>query len=190
MPKIGDDNLKRNEWHVADVSIQVARLLVTKYHYAKSATNTRVYTHGLFRNGSDKCYGVAWWIPPTKTAAQASWDNWKKVLTLTRLVVMPGVPKNACSFLLAGSVKMIDRKAWECLITYADTMRNHTGNIYRASNWQYTGLTAPETVFTDRHGRMMGRKRGQRTLTVEEMEREDFTSKGKSQKHKFKLILT
>lgn len=189
MAKIGDNNLKKSEWHVTDVSIQVARMLVRKYHYARSATNTRVYTHGLFRKGSDRCYGVAWWIPPTKSAAQASHSDWKKVLTLTRLVIVPGVPKNACSFLLAASVRLINCKAWEVLITYADTMQNHTGNIYRASNWEYLGLTNPENVFVDSAGRMMGRKRGQRTLTNEEMVRHGFASRGKSQKHKFKLTL-
>jgi len=99
------DRLNKNDWVVRPIDIDTARFLVEKYHYAKSATNTRVYTHGLFRKGQELfdlfCVGVAWWLPPTKNAAISTYPEgeWQKVLSITRLVVAPNIPKNACSFL-------------------------------------------------------------------------------------------
>lgn len=129
--------LIRGEWEVRPVSLPVARRLVRDHHYAKQASNTATYLHGLFRKDAlweDDCRGVAWWIPPTKSAALAT-DvlNWQGVLSLSRLVIVPGVPKNACTFLLAGSMRAIDRERWPCLVTYADQRMGHTGTIYRVT---------------------------------------------------------
>lgn len=122
-----ENRLKKEEWIVLPIDLATARRLIVKFHYAKSATNTRVYTHGLFRKGKEflfaDCLWVAWWLPPTKNAAIATYPegDWKKVLSLTRLVISPDVPKNACSFLLSRSIKLIDKICWHCLVTYADT---------------------------------------------------------------------
>jgi len=189
------DKLKKEDWVVRPISLSTARKLVEKYHYAKSATNTGVYTHGLFKKEEcffeQWCLGVAWWLPPTKNAAIATYPegDWKKVLSLTRLVIAEGVPKNACSFLLSKSMKMIDSSKWKCLVTYADTWQNHTGGIYKATNWEYMGLTKPSTVFVNESGRMMGRKRGGKNLTKKELIESGFKDNGAFCKHKFRMIL-
>jgi len=145
---MGEEKLRKNEWAVVPIDIDTARTLVENFHYAKSSTNTRVYTHGLFRKGEEfwasNCLGVAWWLPPTKNAAIATWKGeWRKVLSLTRLAISPEVPKNGASFLLSQSIKLIDPEKWHCLVTYADTWRKHTGAIYKATNWEYMGETKP-----------------------------------------------
>lgn len=130
-----DGKLRKADYEVRPVSIGVARRIVTAHHYARGASNTGVYVHGLFRVGEifdEQCLGVAWWLPPTRSAAEATYPaRWQGVLCLSRLVVLPDVPKNACSFLLARSRRAIDRSAWPCLLTYADEWRGHTGAIYR-----------------------------------------------------------
>lgn len=187
--------LKKEDWIVLPISKQTVRDLVEKYHYAKSATNTGVYTHGLFKKGTENdeqnCVGVAWWLPPTKAAAIATYDgDWRKVLSLTRLVIAPNVPKNACSFLLSRSIKLIDTTKWECVVTYADTWQNHTGGIYKATNWEYCGLTPPSPVFVSSiTGKMMGRKRGGRNIKKSELIEMGFNELGKFSKHKYRMIL-
>lgn len=190
-----DGRLKKSEWIVKPISIGTAYKLIKHFHYAGSATKTGVYVHGLFKVGEEypesKCKGVAWWLPPTKNAAIATYPEgeWTKVLSLTRLVIAPDVPKNACSFLLSRSMKMIHSKTWECLVTYADTWQEHTGTIYKATNWEYMGLTKPSAVFQDEDGKMMGKKRGARNLTTQEMNLNGFEEVGKFAKHKFRFIL-
>jgi hypothetical protein len=162
--------------------------MVGRLHYSGGGSNTATYRHGLFRNGDVRCYGVAWWIPPTKTAANATYpENWRGVLALTRLAIEPEVPTNGASFLLGRSMKLIDRVKWPCLVTYADEMQGHTGRIYKATNWEYLGKTAKEaTWFLD--GRMVARKAGPKTRTKGEMEAMGAEMVGRFSKHKFRHI--
>lgn len=183
------NRLHADEWEVRPMAnLSVATTLVVAYHYAAGAANTATYLHGLFHKGAfweAECMGVAWWIPPTRSAAEATYPaNWQGVLALSRLVIAPGVPKNACTFLLARSRKLIDRAAWPCLVTYADEWRGHTGGIYRADNWQYVGKTRPELVYV-LNGRMVARKAGPKTRTHAEMLAMGAELVGRFPKHKY-----
>lgn len=183
--------LRKGEFEVRPVDIWTARQLVEKHHYAKGASNTATYLHGLFPARAFwnlDCVGVAWWIPPTKGAALATYpDKWQGVLALSRLVIAPGVPKNACTFLLARSAKMIPTTDWPCLVTYADQWRGHEGTIYKAANWEYLGLTGAEATYT-KAGVMTARKAGGRTRTHAEMMEMGCEFQGRHAKHKFRLV--
>lgn len=182
------DRLRKEDWCVRPVSLATARRLVTEHHYAHGGSNTACYTHGLFHVSSfDEldCWGVTWWIPPTKAAALKTYpQNWQGVLSLSRLVIVPEAPKNACTFLLSRSMKLINRQKWPCFVTYADTWQNHVGTIYKASNWTYVGETKPEPIYV-LNGRMIARKAGPRTRTHQEMLDLGCEMVGKSVKHKF-----
>ena len=186
------ERLKKEDWEVRTVDLSTARTLVEQYHYAKGGSNTATYRHGLFRKGDfleADCVAVAWWIPPTKSAALATFpERWQGVLALSRLVVAPGVPKNACTFLLARSMALIDRQKWPCLVTYADEWQGHTGTIYRASNWQEVGKTTPEATFV-LDGRMIARKAGPKTRTRQEMAELGAQMVGRFSKRKFVHII-
>lgn len=183
--------LRKSEWVVRDINIDFARRLVEREHYAAGASNTATYLHGLFRAGDifeEQCVGVAWWIPPTRTAAEATYPaNWKGVLALSRMAILPDVPANACTFLLSRSRKLIPPDVWPCLVTYADEWRGHTGAIYRADNWQYAGKTKPERVYTI-SGRMTSRKAGGHTRTHAEMLALGAVMVGSFPKHKYVKI--
>jgi hypothetical protein len=170
------------------VSISTARRIVEKYHYAAGGSNTAVYLHGLFRKDEyfdEQCLGVAWWLPPTRSAAEATYpDNWQGVLALSRLAILPDVPANACSFLISRSRRLIDRTSWPCLVTYADEWRGHTGAIYLADNWQYVGLTKPQPTYQI-NGRLTSRKAGPKTRTHKEMLELGAEYLGRFAKHKF-----
>ena len=182
--------LRRSEWEVRTVDLATAQALVRQHHYSGGGANTATYRHGLFRKEDDQCLGVAWWIPPTKTAANATYpDDWRGVLALTRLAIAPEVPKNGASFLLGASMKMIDRIRWPCLVTYADEMQGHTGAIYRATNWEYCGMTAKEATWF-KNGRMVARKAGPKTRTRDEMLALGCEMVGCFAKHKFRHIAT
>lgn len=187
-----DDRLRKSDYTVRTVPLTVAQATVEAHHYAGGGSNTATFRHGLFRVGVRDCLGVAWWIPPTKPAARATWPaDWTKVLALSRLVITPGVPKNAATFLLMRSVRMIRERAdpWRCLVTYADTWRGHTGHIYKAAGWEELGLTDPEEVWVDARGRMVARKAGPTTRTRAEMIALGYESKGRHPKWKFRLVL-
>lgn len=186
-----NERLRKADWTVRVVDISVARRMVEKHHYAAGASNTATYLHGLFRKGEifeEQCCGVAWWIPPTRSAAEATYPTrWQGFLCLSRMVIMPEVPKNACTFLLARSRQLIDRVTWPCLVTYADKWKGHSGAIYRADNWKYLGLTKPERTYQIK-GRMVSRKAGGKTRTHDEMIALGAEMVGSFARHKFVSI--
>lgn len=179
----------KQDWHVQTIPLGDCTKLVSKYHYARGGSNTATFRHGLFDAAGVLC-GCAWWIPPTKSAAIANWDgDWKKVLALSRLVIVPGVPTNGASFLIGRSVRLIRQsKKYECLLTYADDWRGHEGTIYKATNWEYLGKTKPERTYT-KDGRMLARKAGPKTRTHAEMLGLGAKLEGSFAKHRFRLIL-
>ena len=184
---VTSERLKAKEWEVQTIGMERASELVREFHYSGGGSNTAVYRHGLFPAGcfmDAHCVGVASWIPPTPDAARATYpENWQGVLSLSRLAIGPA-PKNAASFLLGRSMQLIDRERWPCLVTYADTWRGHTGAIYRATNWQYVGLTKPQRTYVV-NGRIVARKAGPRTRTHAEMLALGAECIGSFAKHKF-----
>lgn len=167
-------SFKALEWWVGDVPLHSdAESLIRGLHYSRSCPNTSTYRHGLYL-GQDgflaPLRGVALWIPPTKTAAQAiAGDDWQGVLSLSRFVVAPEVPTNGASFLLGRSMRKIDRKRWPVLVTYADTNQGHTGVIYKATNWREDGPVPAGDTWRTPDGQLVGRKRGAFTRTAAEM---------------------
>lgn len=185
-----NNRLRKADWEARPVCLEFAQRFVAAHHYARGGSNTATYLHGLFRAGEifdEQCQGVAWWIPPTRGAAEATFpERWQGVLCLSRMAILPGLPSNACSFLLARSRRMIDRERWPCLVTYADEWRGHTGAIYRADNWRYEGLTRPQRTY-QLGGRMVARKAGGHTRTHAEMLALGAVMVGSFAKHKFVL---
>jgi hypothetical protein len=118
-------------------------------------------------------------------------ENWRGVLSLSRLVVVPGVPKNACSFLIRHSMRLIDRERWPCLLSYADEWQGHEGTIYRAAGWVEMGWTVPVPQYVRKaDGRVMGRKKGSSpTMTHEDMLRQGCERVGFFRKKRFVHIV-
>jgi len=67
----------------------------------------------------------------------------KYVYELNRLCVDDNLEKNTLSFFVSGSLKLIKDNL--ILVSYADSLWNHNGYIYQATNWIYTGATKERT---------------------------------------------
>ena len=169
-----------------------ARDLIEKEHYAGGASNTYVALHGLYAKGYEDLLGVTWWLPPTKIAALSVWENHSKVLSLSRLALVKGMPVNATSYLIGRSIRLLRRTdpRWECLLTYADTWQGHTGAIYRATNWEELGMTRPYPVYVDAAGKCVSRKKGPKTLNHQQMLAAGYRFLGKFPKYKFRMVIT
>lgn len=182
--------LNKKDWWVADVDLSTAREIVEREHYAKGASKSATYLHGLFPrhyHWHSECIGVAWWIPPIKNAAKAwAGDGWDGVLALSRLAIEPNAPKNAATYLIMNSVRLIDRSRWHTLVSYADGWRGHSGKIYYAAGWEYCGETEPIAAYTI-GGRLRSIKSGDNTRTHAEMIALGARFEGKFKKHRFCL---
>lgn len=186
----GSSRLRRSEWEVRSIPLRDAQELVRAHHYAKGGANTGVFVHGLICKATGAVHGVAWWLPPTRVACESvNRENWRGVLSLTRMVITPGTPKNACSFLLARSVKEIKKDGrFVTLVTWADEGEGHDGGVYRAANWDYLGANSGDERWIDpQTGRHVARKSAGKSRTISEMESLGYVRGGKSRKHKFVL---
>lgn len=188
------EKLHKKDYLVKSISHLTALMFIEKYHYAKSASLTSVFSFGLFKAGEDffeqQVLGVSFWLPPTKNAALTISENFQSVLSLSRLAVHPSVPSNACSFLLARSRKLIKQDGrFKFLLTFADTFENHNGAIYLADNWTFLGKTKPTPVWVNAKGQRMGAKRAGKNLTKQEMVDLGFEFKGNFPKYKFSFTL-
>jgi hypothetical protein len=181
-----DGRLSAKDYEVTPIAAKDGREFIVNYHYSKGCSHTCVYMHGLFKIGDSKLLGVAQWLPPTRRAAESvNRENWKRVLSLTRLAVHPNVPQNGASFLMARSMKIIKNEGkWVSLVTYADEFMNHTGQIYKATNWTYVGFMNPTPRWEDANGKQVA-KLSTRSRTSEEMRELGFRMVGRFRKHKF-----
>tara|TARA_R110000868_G_scaffold19297_2_gene83108 strand:- start:14667 stop:15191 length:525 start_codon:yes stop_codon:yes gene_type:complete len=165
--------------------------MVREHHYARGGSNTCVYMHGLYRRSDDTLCGVAWWLPPTRVACESvNKADWKRVLSLTRLVVLPDVPTpNAASYLIGRSIRLIRADGrFVSLVTYADEYMGHTGGIYRATNWQYVGRTGPYARWETSEGTQVAAK-ATVNRTKAEMLARGHRRVGAYHKHKFVMHL-
>jgi hypothetical protein len=185
-----DDRLRKSEWYVADAPLSAAQEMVAAHHYTRGGSRSAVYVHGLYRKDTGQMAGVAWWLPPTRVACESvNREQWTKVLALTRLVVVPDVPKNACSFLMARSIAEIRRDGrFVSLVTYADERQGHSGGIYKATNWQYAGLTRSRYGWVDSTGRQVAQK-STVNRTNAQMEALGYAKTASFPKHKFVIHL-
>lgn len=179
--------LLKNEWEVKPIDKNLAKNFVTQHHYANGAGNVIHAAFGLFfKDNPETLHGVSMWNPPAFGAAkQVIKDNPQSVLSLTRFCLVANRPENAGSFLISKSIKHLDKR-WKKLLTYADEALNHDGGLYRASNWNYDGMTGANPIW--RHpltNKMVSQKSGKKTRSKSKMKELGYTYEGESYKHKF-----
>jgi len=181
---------KASDYEVRSIKHSIGKSFIIEHHYAKGCSNTQVYGHGLFKKGEEELLGVAMWLPPTRVACESvNREDWKKVLSLTRLAIHPTVPTNGASFLIAASIKLIKKDGrFKTLVTYADEGQNHKGMIYKATNWVYVGRTGPYVKWVNGEGKQTSAK-ATKNRTVAEMISLGMKRVGSYHKHKFVMHL-
>jgi hypothetical protein len=130
---------------------------VRRHHYSAEAAGGLLYCHGLYRVADGEwgapLWGAALWMNAVNLSRR--FDLPAGALMLHRLVCVPEAPRNAASFLLAHSMRLLDRSAWPVLVTYADSAQGHSGAIYRATNWTDDGVGGGVTYLHPETGRQI-----------------------------------
>tara|TARA_R110002110_G_scaffold386681_1_gene598415 strand:- start:64 stop:720 length:657 start_codon:yes stop_codon:yes gene_type:complete len=109
---------------------------VTRKHYSRRAS---IFWAGFGLEINGMIEGVCVYGQPSPPIQKHAFrDRDFKLFELARLVVQTS-KKNAASYLVGNSLRML---AAPCaVISYADTEQGHSGIVYQATNWHYTGAT-------------------------------------------------
>ena len=139
---------------------------------SKEATEVIVKNHYLHRRGpASSCFGlfdewcslvgvITYGTPasPSLVKGIAGDDEAQHVTELTRLWIADITPKNAESFLIGNSLRMLPPEK-DIVVSFAEIRAGHVGTVYQATNWIYTGLSDRHVewhvdgVESSKHGR-------------------------------------
>ena len=89
----------------------------------------------------------------------------KQVIELNRLVLSAN-RRNEASLLVGGSLRMLGNERDSIVVSYADTAHNHTGFVYQATNFLFTGTTKPRTDMASANGNHSRHNSGDRNNRV------------------------
>lgn len=105
-------------------------------HYSRRAS---IFWDGFGLEENGMITGVCVYGQPSPPVQLHAFENRDfRLYELSRLVIQSGT-KNAASFLIANSLKMLEKPC--AVVSYADMEQSHAGIIYQATNWIYTGAT-------------------------------------------------
>lgn len=121
---------------VYEISKPAAREFVRDWHYSGTCP-VITYALGLFLD--DDLYGVLVFARPSGRGCKQAYGN---VIEISRLVLLDEAPRNAESWFISRALKWLIRKGeYNGVLAYADPYYGHTGVVYQASNFSYSGMT-------------------------------------------------
>jgi len=122
---------------VKPITKKIANAVVSNKHYSR---RLGIFWEGFGLFKDDILIGVCCFGQPSAPIQKYAFKNRDfRLYELTRLVVDSG-HKNAASFLISQSLKLLSNKPC-AIISYADSAHGHSGIVYQATNWIYTGST-------------------------------------------------
>ncbi len=120
-------------------------------HYAKRLCSVS-YAFGLYINKVIEGV-ITFGMPPSSTLAESicGKENAQYVLELNRLIINDNLPKNTLSQFVSKSINLLKKP--KIIVSFADPNMNHSGYIYQATNFIYTGQSSNVFQYIDKNGK-------------------------------------
>lgn len=158
--------MKVKNFTVEYINRKAVKSFVEKYHYSHNINGIQSYHHfGLYSEGNfglPKMIGAMMYAMPSMpdTAAKYNPTNPRKCMELRRLVCVDDTPKNTESYFIGKTLRWLKRNTdLEVIISFADQHYEHSGTIYKASNFEYFGETSKSRILMvdgkEVHGRSL-----------------------------------
>lgn len=128
---------------VRPISQKTAGIMYSLYHYLKDTEFLSSFDYGIYWN--QKCEGAISYGSPNAKKMNGLFDEntqsgWWEI---KRLALSPLCPKNSESRFISVSLRLLKKiTIVRGIISLADSAQNHVGTIYKASGFEYRGLTA------------------------------------------------
>lgn len=178
----------KDDYYIKEIDFKTAmEVLIDKHYLHRRAPYSHAY--GLFEKKTNKLVGVInYGVNASTTLLKGICGDSEKdnVYELNRLWVDDNVPKNGESFLISNTMKLLDK---EIIVSYADTGQGHTGYVYQATNFLYTGMSAPFKDWVVKGKEHLTIATYAYGMTVEEMKKEfgaeNLYRRERSRKHRY-----
>ncbi len=148
---IGWSDQMPHDYTVVQIPYEATKDWILNIHYAKRMPSIS-YAYGLYRH--DEMVGmVSYGSPASPSLCKGiCGEEYKSdVIELNRLVLKDNLP-NEASFLVARSLKLLPKP--KVVVSYADAGGHfHTGFVYQATNFLFTGTTRPRTDIAGKDGK-------------------------------------
>lgn len=123
-----------------------AKYAVENWHYSKTMPVSKCVKIGAWENGTFVgCVLFAWGANPNLSKPYGL--KMTEVAELVRVAFTKHETSISRSMAIAKKMLMKQSPGLRLLVSYADCEQGHHGGIYQASNWIYTGTTAPKTDY-------------------------------------------
>ena len=126
---------------------------IEKHHYSQSINGIQSYHHfGLYTDGYfglPKMIGAMLYGIPSMPATAKKYNpiNPSRCMELRRLCCIDDTPTNTESYFIAKTLNWLKHNTdTEVVVSFADQHHNHSGTIYKASNFEYLGETGKARV--------------------------------------------
>lgn len=125
------------------IPASIATPFIRKHHYSGKVVNNSCLHFGCFLD--NELHGVMSYGPSldkSKILTLVEGTQWNEFLELNRMAFDDVLPRNAESFCIAKSIKLIKKNAPQIkwIISFADGCSCGDGTIYRASNFVLTDI--------------------------------------------------
>lgn len=162
-----------SEYNVEPINYRDCLPFILDIHYARRVPSIS-WAFGLFKKGDNPhdlfrigpLVGiVSFGTPPSPALCEGvcGVEHKENVIELNRLVLRDNL-KNEASFLVSRALKLLPRP--KVVVSYADTAQDHTGVIYQALNFVYTGISAKRTDMAGKDGKHSRHHSGDRTKRI------------------------
>ncbi len=134
--------LKPRQLSIAVCPLKQIRKFIEDNHYSHSVNGVKVSYCFKVTFGTD-IVGAVLYGQLSTTAWKKFGDTEAEVLELRRLVLDDIAGHNSESYVIGHTLRWLKRNApvVRTIISYADPLYGHSGVIYRATNFEYLGLT-------------------------------------------------
>lgn len=137
-------------YSVKQIAYSETKPFILNIHYAGRMPSIS-YAFGLFEDS--KLVGIVSFGSPASAPlcrGICGESEKSKVIELNRLVLLNN-KKNEASFLVSKSIKLLPRP--KVIVSYADTAQGHSGYVYQACNFLFTGTSKPRTDIAPKDGK-------------------------------------
>jgi hypothetical protein len=140
---------------LTDANRKFAEMTIKQNHYAHSVPSGKSFYFQY------ETAIVVFSIPANPFIAKALFDFDALVWELTRLWAPDGHRPNLLTQAISKSIKRLVTlvPGLDAIVSYADPNVGHSGGIYRAASWMYTGQSEESRYYVDKNNQVVARRK-------------------------------